>query len=311
MRSNMASWRIDRTDGIQPLSAAPLPHAERTARPSSCRRAICSRRRRVVLTQLGQERAPAARPGRDRCRPTRRSRCTGTCREDQRPRSLRSCCREDDGGRAALAHTEDGGLSEADGVHDGLDLGRSIIQRANFRDRVRQPDPGLVEQKDATERGELLEEGLEFGQGPEQLDVAGERPDEDELDRPVAEHLIRQAEIAAGCVRRFRHGIERTAVKQLRLAARFRSCRRSTTELAPSCGHFHLVITQATVMPGMTSGPTRPVTAYGNAVNFEVVARTLHELASVLVRWCPRQDSNLRPSAPEADALSPELRGRM
>ena len=26
--------------------------------------------------------------------------------------------------------------------------------------------------------------------------------------------------------------------------------------------------------------------------------------------WCPRKDSNLRPSAPEADALSPELRGR-
>ena len=99
------------------------------------------------------------------------------------------------------------GLSEADGVHDGLDLGRSIIQRANFRDRVRQPDPGLVEQEDATERGELLEEGLEFGQGPEQLDVADERPDEDELDRPVAEHLIRQAEIAARCVRRFRHGM--------------------------------------------------------------------------------------------------------
>jgi hypothetical protein len=30
----------------------------------------------------------------------------------------------------------------------------------------------------------------------------------------------------------------------------------------------------------------------------------------MLVKWCPRQDSNLRPSAPEADALSPELRGR-
>ena len=125
--------------------------------------------------------------------------------EDQRPGSLRSCCREDDGGRAALAQTEDDGLSEADGVHDGLDLGRSIIQRANFRDRVRQPDPGLVEHEDATERGELLEEGLEFGQGPEQLDVADERPDDDELDRPVAEHLIRQAQIAARCVRRFRH----------------------------------------------------------------------------------------------------------
>ena len=48
---------------------------------------------------------------------------------------------------------------------------------------------------------------LNSGSGPGQLDVADERPDEDELDRPVAEHLIRQAEIAAGCVRRFRHGM--------------------------------------------------------------------------------------------------------
>ena len=42
----------------------------------------------------------------------------------------------------------------------------------------------------------------EFGHGPGQLDVADVRPDEDELDGPVAEHLIRQAEIAARCVRR-------------------------------------------------------------------------------------------------------------
>ena len=32
--------------------------------------------------------------------------------------------------------------------------------------------------------------------------------------------------------------------------------------------------------------------------------------ANRLLKLCPRQDSNLRPSAPEADALSPELRGR-
>ena len=42
MRSNMASWRIDRTDGSRHPSAAPLPHPERTARPSSIQRAICS-----------------------------------------------------------------------------------------------------------------------------------------------------------------------------------------------------------------------------------------------------------------------------
>ena len=131
--------------------------------------------------------------------------------EDQRPRSLRSCCREKNGRKSAVIKTEKNGASEADGVHDGLDLGHSIFYRANVRDRVRQPDPGLVEQKDATERGELVEERLEFGHSPEQLDVAHEWPGKDELDRPVPEHLIRQAQIAAGCVRRFRHGIERTA----------------------------------------------------------------------------------------------------
>ena len=69
-----------------------------------------------------------------------------------------------------------------------------------MRDRVRQPDAGLVEHYDATERGELVEEGLVFGHGPEQVEVADEWPGEDQLDRPVAEYLIRQAEIAAPCV---------------------------------------------------------------------------------------------------------------
>ena len=117
--------------------------------------------------------------------------------EDQRPHSLRPCCREHHGRRSTVTQTGDDGLSEADGVHDGLDLGHPIIQRANFWHRVRKPDPGLVEQKDATERGELLNERFELGEGPGQLDVADERRDDDELDRPVAEHLIRQAEIAA------------------------------------------------------------------------------------------------------------------
>ena len=158
------------------------------------------RRRRVVLTQLGYEARPKLGRVAVHVVPPVEAEERERAGEDQRPRSLRSFCREDHGGRAALAQTEDDGLSEADGVHDGLDLGRSIIQRANLRDRVRQPDPGLVEQEDATERGELLQEGLEFGHGPGQLDVADERPREDELDGPVAEHLIREAEIAAGSV---------------------------------------------------------------------------------------------------------------
>ena len=52
---------------------------------------------------------------------------------------------------------------------------------------------------------------------PEQFGVAEYRPDEDELDRPVAEHLIRQTEIATLGVRRFWHGPERIAMRGLRL----------------------------------------------------------------------------------------------
>jgi hypothetical protein len=196
MRSNMASWRIDRADGSTALSAAPLPHAERAPRPNSCPvgELLCGRC--VVLTQHARYAGPQLGRVAVEVVPSHwGERERGG--EDQRPRSPWSCCREQHGGRAALARTEKDGLFEADGVHDGLDLGCSIIQRANLRDRVRKPDPGLVEQDDATERGELLEEGLEFGHGPEQLDMADERPREDELDRPVAEHLISQAEIAA------------------------------------------------------------------------------------------------------------------
>ena len=104
-----------------------------------------------------------------------------------------------------------------------------------MRDRVRQPDPGLVEHYDATERGELVEERLEFGHGPEQLDVADEWPGEDELDRPVAEHLIRQAQIAAGCVRRFRHGMSvRIPTLRIPTLAHLRAASAYRTAAAPT-----------------------------------------------------------------------------
>ena len=165
-------------------------------------------RRHIVFTHLGKRaRAHSWAGSHSTSSPRREAGERIRVGEDQRPGSLRSCCRENNGRKSAVTHTEKNGTFEADGVHDGLDLSRSIIHRANVRDRVRQPDPGLVEQQDATEPGELVEEGLEFGDGPEQLDVGDERPDEDQLDRSVAEHLIRQAQIATRCVRRFRHGM--------------------------------------------------------------------------------------------------------
>jgi hypothetical protein len=175
-----------------------VPH--RCPTPSGQRGRIPGRgrsvpRRGVVLTELGEARSQLGRVAVEVVPPGCRKRSRAD--EDQRPGSLRPCCGEDDGGRAGVSQGEEDGFSEADGVHDGLDLGRSFIQRANLRDRVRQPDPGLVKQEHATERGQLIKEGLEFGPAPEQLDVGDYRPDEDQLDGPVAEYLIRQAEIAA------------------------------------------------------------------------------------------------------------------
>jgi hypothetical protein len=193
-----------RNDGLECLTAAPC-------RPDGAAEFLGAgdplHRRRVVLTQLAYDARPQLRRVALEVIPAAGAAVRRRTGEDQRPCSFRSRCGEEDGGRAALAHTEKGGLSEAGGIHDGLDLGRSFVQRANFWDGVRQPHPGLVEQEDASERAQLLHKGPEFGHGPIQLDVAGERPGPDKLDGPVAEYLIRQAEIAAGCVQRFRHGM--------------------------------------------------------------------------------------------------------
>jgi hypothetical protein len=62
-------------------------------------------------------------------------------------------------------------------------------------------------------------------------------------------------------------------------------------------------------------GPGRAVTAGARArVDLRRSSATILRhglLPTVEPSGCPRQDSNLRPSAPEADALSPELRGRV
>jgi hypothetical protein len=119
--------------------------------------------------------------------------------EDQRPGSLRSCRRENNGRKSAVIYTENNGASEADGVHDSLDLSRFIIYRANMRDRVRQPDPALsnttTRQNVASSSKKALISGIVqptsmwLTNGPE-----------DQIDRPIAEHPIRQTQIGARCV---------------------------------------------------------------------------------------------------------------
>jgi hypothetical protein len=79
--------------------------------------------------------------------------------------------------------------------------------------RVRRRGSGLVEHEDARERGELVEEDLEFGLGPGQLDVADERPDDEfdgsrrrTPDMPGSDHRVavhqRQAQRVSGVAQR-------------------------------------------------------------------------------------------------------------
>ena len=91
-------------------------------------------------------------------------------------------------------------------VHHRLDLGHPVVEGPNPWHRIRQSDARLVIEDNATERGQLVEERLELGHGPEQLDVADHRPHEDELHRPVAEHLMGDAEIAASRISGLGHG---------------------------------------------------------------------------------------------------------
>ena len=203
MRSNIASRRIDRTDGKKAFVAAPLPHAEKPARPNPASRRSASSTAcsphpnwHEACPQLGRSRSKSSHPpARER---ENRKGSTRAFAPVVLPRT-----------RWRQGHprcTEKHRSFEADGIHDGLDLGRSIIQRPNFRDRVRQPDPCLVEHKDATKVNSRSKKATNSGTVQYNSTWLANDPANTSSIGPSPKHLIRQAQIAAGCVRRFRHG---------------------------------------------------------------------------------------------------------
>ena len=108
------------------LNVAPLPHPGADGAADLLNPGDLLHRRHIVRTQLGKDSRPLL--GRVAVHDVPLACVKRVCAaEDQRPRSLRPCCREHHGGRAAVAATDNGGASEADGVHDGLDLSRSVF----------------------------------------------------------------------------------------------------------------------------------------------------------------------------------------
>jgi hypothetical protein len=104
--------------------------ATRKAPASALLRAL--RARELFPEPLADAPWKTSRPGLSLPRPLGRS-------ISSMPRRRRNWRRRSEGGftLSALA------LYMRSSMHDGLDLGRSIIQRANVRDRVRQPNSGL------------------------------------------------------------------------------------------------------------------------------------------------------------------------
>jgi hypothetical protein len=203
MRSNIPSCRIDRIGGSRPQCRT-AAHAERTALAEFLEAGDLRSRRRVVLTSSGTRLARSSSIA-VHVVPASVAEERERAGKDQRPRSLRRLPRGD-GGRARFPLTPmTTALSEADGVHDGLKLGRSIIHRANLLDRVRQPDPALSNsRRDRTWRA--AQRGLDFRQVQNSSMWLTNDPATTRSIGP-SPNLIRQAEIAARCVRGVRHGM--------------------------------------------------------------------------------------------------------
>ena len=125
--------------------------------------------------------------------------------EDQRGHALRVGGREQDAHRPALGDPEQRRALGSGGVHDRPHVVDPLLESRRLRDRVGQPGAALVEDDQARERGEPLEEVGERGHVPEELEVGGEAEHQDEVDRPVADDLVGDRGVAGpGVLRRRR-----------------------------------------------------------------------------------------------------------
>ena len=110
--------------------------------------------------------------------------------EHQRRDALGVGGREQDAHRAALGDPEERRPLGSGGVHDSPDVVAPLLEGGRLDDRVGQPAAALVEDDQARERAEPLEEASHRRRLPLELEVGGEAEDENQVDRPVADDLV-------------------------------------------------------------------------------------------------------------------------
>ena len=123
--------------------------------------------------------------------------------------------REQRGHRAALAHAEHRGALGADGVEHRAHVVHALLERRDPGDAVRQPGAALVEQDQAAHAREPLVEARDRGPLPAGLEAADPAVHEHDVQRPVADDLVGDREVAAR-----RRSSRRAAPRRGRVARR-------------------------------------------------------------------------------------------
>jgi hypothetical protein len=124
-------------------------------------------------------------------------------RERRRPLGVRRG--EEQTQRPAVRDAEEGRLLRVDGVHHGTHVVHPLLEGWHALHRVRKPGAALVEDDQARERGELLEEARDRRVLPVPLEMTEEARHVHEVDRPLAQHLIGDARVAATGIPRLAH----------------------------------------------------------------------------------------------------------
>ncbi len=117
--------------------------------------------------------------------------------EDERSRALWIRRGEQQAHRRAFGDTEDCRPGGADIVHHSPQVVHARLECRSSRDAVRHARSALVEQEQPREGRQLLEPAREQGHTPSQLDVRHESRHVDEVEGPVADHLIGDRDVAA------------------------------------------------------------------------------------------------------------------
>ena len=90
------------------------------------------------------------------------------------------------------------GSLRADGIEDGRDVRHEFFERRQRRgrDRIGEPGAALVEHDQAAERRQSLAEVRERRHVPLGVHVAEPLVEQQDVGRPLAEHLVREVKLA-------------------------------------------------------------------------------------------------------------------